>query len=59
MTLDMVFLRDQYKKMYDDLGVDLTQKLTRKMRGRGKTLKNKTAIDHLLQIVGTNNLKQH
>lgn len=54
----MGFLRDQYQKMYKDLGVDLSQEVARKRRGRGKTSKNKAAMDHLLQIVGTSNLKQ-
>lgn len=58
MTRDLSFLRKQYKKMYDDLGVDLAQEALRKKRTKGVTSKNKAAMDHLLQIVGTSNLRQ-
>ena len=44
--------------MYNDLRADSTKKLIRQRRGKGETSKNKAVMDHFLQIVGTNNLKQ-
>lgn len=58
MERNIPALREQYRRNYGELNVDLAQAITNKKREKGVSSKNPTAMNHLYQIVGTSNLKQ-
>ncbi len=56
MTRSIEGIREQARRYYGDLGIDLLAK--REKREPGTSTKNPQAMNHLYQIVGTSNLKQ-